>query len=432
MLDGLESESAGRVCVMMTAMNVANLPPALVRSGRVELWLEMKLPDAEARGQILTRHLGELPEELRQADAAALIAATENFTGADLKRLVEDGKQIRGSNYGSATPAIDFPRIANLYVDGRLPLDLLPSIVYPNVRANITNRGVEPEVLEETVAKPLEASLATTENLARLETEIQEGRVGVNLHFAYGTDIDFALQDASKNLDRVRAALASGAAYTEREFTLEQFGEEPASVDCTVTPATLAGMRGAFGDWNWESAFATAGTHSVTYQTVNVNLDGFAKAFGPFTVDPGTGLVGAVQAQARGEDRWSLDGQCPAVPYAAEADLLLVPAEHGGSVGVFLVEPGAGLDVLALRSTNRAPLGQVTFEGTSARVLVAPGDEFAAVMASRNEPAPPSSVFVTVSDDGTSAHPENSDVLPNSSVAVAVRKKPSVATALIK
>ena len=41
MLDGLESESAGRICVMMTAMEVGNLPLALVRSGRVELWLEM-------------------------------------------------------------------------------------------------------------------------------------------------------------------------------------------------------------------------------------------------------------------------------------------------------------------------------------------------------------------------------------------------------
>src|SRR5207247_7797222 len=73
---------------------VGNLPPALTRSGRVELWLEMKLPDANARTQILTRHVGELPEELRKVDMAALISATEAFTGADLKRLVEDGKAI--------------------------------------------------------------------------------------------------------------------------------------------------------------------------------------------------------------------------------------------------------------------------------------------------------------------------------------------------
>jgi hydrophobe/amphiphile efflux-1 (HAE1) family protein len=92
-----------------------------------------------------------------------------------------------------------------------LPLDMLPSIVYPQVRANVTNSGVEPEVLEETVAKPLERALATTEDLVRIETEVQEGRVGVNLHFAYGTNVDFALQDAAKNLERARGALPEEA-----------------------------------------------------------------------------------------------------------------------------------------------------------------------------------------------------------------------------
>jgi ATP-dependent 26S proteasome regulatory subunit len=94
MIDGLESESAGRICVMMTAMNVANLPPALTRSGRVELWLEMKLPNAEARQLIMAQRIAELPDELRQVDMAALTSATEGFTGADLKRLVDDGKAI--------------------------------------------------------------------------------------------------------------------------------------------------------------------------------------------------------------------------------------------------------------------------------------------------------------------------------------------------
>src|SRR5438094_1565052 len=53
MLDGLESESTGRVCLMMTAMDVGNLPPALMRSGRVDLWLETRLPDEAARAAIL-------------------------------------------------------------------------------------------------------------------------------------------------------------------------------------------------------------------------------------------------------------------------------------------------------------------------------------------------------------------------------------------
>jgi ATP-dependent 26S proteasome regulatory subunit len=92
MLDGLESASAGRVCVMMTAMDVSHLPPALIRSGRIELWLEMRPPDEAARARILRRQLASLPGAMARPDAAGLVAATDGFTGADLKRLVEDGK----------------------------------------------------------------------------------------------------------------------------------------------------------------------------------------------------------------------------------------------------------------------------------------------------------------------------------------------------
>ncbi len=94
MLDGLESESVGRVCVIMTAMDIGNLPPALVRSGRIELWLEMRLPDAEARAAILFSQLRQLPPELADADLSQLVDATEGFTGADLKRLIEDSKTL--------------------------------------------------------------------------------------------------------------------------------------------------------------------------------------------------------------------------------------------------------------------------------------------------------------------------------------------------
>ena len=100
--------------------------------------------------------------------------------------------------------------LGSLFV-ARLPLDLLPRIVYPQVRVGVSNPGVEPGVMEETVAKPLEAALATTENLVRIESEVQEGRVGVDLHFRYGTNIDFALQDASTNLDRARSQLPEEA-----------------------------------------------------------------------------------------------------------------------------------------------------------------------------------------------------------------------------
>src|SRR5262249_53516772 len=104
LLDGLESETAGRVCVMMTVMDVSALPPALIRSGRVELWLEMKPPDGEARAAILRRHLAGLPAAFAGVDVARLASATDGFTGADLKRLVEDGKALLGYDRARAQP----------------------------------------------------------------------------------------------------------------------------------------------------------------------------------------------------------------------------------------------------------------------------------------------------------------------------------------
>jgi predicted AAA+ superfamily ATPase len=97
-LDGLESKSAGRVCVIFTANDVGKLPPALVRSGRIELWLELKMPDAAARTAILERSLASLPESLRPVDIPRLVAASEGCTGADLKRAVEDGKSLYASD----------------------------------------------------------------------------------------------------------------------------------------------------------------------------------------------------------------------------------------------------------------------------------------------------------------------------------------------
>ncbi|MFL5341482.1 MAG: AAA family ATPase [Gemmataceae bacterium] len=91
-LDGLESASAGRVCVMLTAMDISHLPPALIRSGRIELWLEMRLPDEAARAAIMSRALASAAALAGSVDVGRLAAATDGFTGADLKRLVEDGK----------------------------------------------------------------------------------------------------------------------------------------------------------------------------------------------------------------------------------------------------------------------------------------------------------------------------------------------------
>ena len=97
--------------------------------------------------------------------------------------------------------------VLGLVYVGRIPVDMLPRIVYPNVNVRVGNPGVDPAVLEETIAKPLESALASTENLEKINTDISEGFVNVRMEFKYGTNIDFAVQDAAKNVERIRGRL---------------------------------------------------------------------------------------------------------------------------------------------------------------------------------------------------------------------------------
>ena len=104
MLDGLKSGKAERVCVMMTAMHAGSLPAAILRSGRVELWLETKLPDVEARATILGEQLCGLPDPIGRVDLFRLASASHGLTGADLKNIVEDGKLLFAHDRATGKP----------------------------------------------------------------------------------------------------------------------------------------------------------------------------------------------------------------------------------------------------------------------------------------------------------------------------------------
>ncbi|MCA1779917.1 MAG: efflux RND transporter permease subunit, partial [Xanthomonadaceae bacterium] len=97
--------------------------------------------------------------------------------------------------------------VMGLFFVDRLPVNLLPEVVYPLIRVNVNYPGAAPEVVEEQVTRPLERALASTENLVRMSSEAEEGRTDVNLIFEYGTNLDTALQNASRLLERARSQL---------------------------------------------------------------------------------------------------------------------------------------------------------------------------------------------------------------------------------
>lgn len=100
--------------------------------------------------------------------------------------------------------------VLGILFSGRLAVDLLPQIDYPHIRVVVNFPGVTPEVIEEQVTRPLERNLSATENLAEIHGRASEGRSYIEMYFDFDTDIDIALQDASRQLERARTELPAG------------------------------------------------------------------------------------------------------------------------------------------------------------------------------------------------------------------------------
>lgn len=81
----------------------------------------------EAIGLVETIEL--VPSLLRSGGVGVLVGLTAAGVRAsfDVYSFVDTGKTLVGSIYGGAVPALDFPRIAGLYLAGKLPLDRLVS-----------------------------------------------------------------------------------------------------------------------------------------------------------------------------------------------------------------------------------------------------------------------------------------------------------------
>jgi len=97
--------------------------------------------------------------------------------------------------------------IIGLFTLTRLAIDLLPQIIYPEVRVRIIDNGVPASVLEDSVTRQLEEQLAITEDLIGIQSHTERGIATVDLSFDYGKDIDIALRDASTRLDRAKRFL---------------------------------------------------------------------------------------------------------------------------------------------------------------------------------------------------------------------------------
>lgn len=77
--------------------------------------------------------IAQMPATLQRGGTAVIVGLPpqDQPVPIDALALAEEGKSLLGSNYGSTVPARDFPLLARLYLDGKLPVDRLITNRFP-------------------------------------------------------------------------------------------------------------------------------------------------------------------------------------------------------------------------------------------------------------------------------------------------------------
>lgn len=89
----------------------------------------------------------------------------------------------------------------------RLPVDLMPDMVYPTLSVRAEYPGVAPEEMENLVARPLEEAFAAAPGVEEITSSSTEGTANIRISFVYGTNLDEAANELRIRLDRRRSSL---------------------------------------------------------------------------------------------------------------------------------------------------------------------------------------------------------------------------------
>ncbi len=85
----------------------------------------------------------------------------------------------------------------------RLPVDLMPEVVYPTLNVNTSYTNTGPEEIEELITRPVEEALSAVPGVEEVFSSSSEGSSSVRVMFSWGTDLDAASDDVRERIDRI-------------------------------------------------------------------------------------------------------------------------------------------------------------------------------------------------------------------------------------
>lgn len=116
LMDGISASSEERVIVIAATNRPNAIDPALRRPGRFDREIEIGIPDAGGRRQILDVFLTKMPHSLTPAQVDSIAANTHGYVGADLSSLVRESassaiQRWYSNHAGDAEPLLTYEDI---------------------------------------------------------------------------------------------------------------------------------------------------------------------------------------------------------------------------------------------------------------------------------------------------------------------------------
>ena len=91
------AESSQPVFIVATSNDISELPPELVRKGRLDEVFFVDLPDAKVRSEIFRIHLKKRSIETAGFDLGALASNSDGFTGAEIEEAIVSARYLASS-----------------------------------------------------------------------------------------------------------------------------------------------------------------------------------------------------------------------------------------------------------------------------------------------------------------------------------------------
>ena len=123
---------------------------------------------------------------------------------------------------------------------GRLNVELMPEVVFPQIFIVATQRTASPEQMERDVVMPIEEEIGKLEDVVQIDSQSRLGQGMVTISYEPSTDMKFAELQVNRRMGQLLASLPAQTALNVQRFDTS-----------ILTSAVMTLQVLGAGDVNW-------------------------------------------------------------------------------------------------------------------------------------------------------------------------------------